>query len=89
MALRIKEAIKENGLNVKTVAERMGISDVRLGQCMRGNPRADTLERIARAIGCPVSDLFTAPTDGRIVCPKCGAVLSLKVDVLYCCNILD
>lgn len=59
MKLRIKEAIKANGLTVKEVAERMGITPVGLSQHINGNPSVEVLERIAAAVGgflCPSAD---------------------------------
>ena len=59
MKLRIKEAIKANGLTVKEVAERMGITPVGLSQHINGNPSVEVLQRIAAAVGgflCPSAD---------------------------------
>lgn len=72
----IKRVIKEKGLSVKEVADKMDISVVGLSQHINGNPSVQVLERIAKAIGCEVGDFFAAtPT---IICPKCGAVLEVK-----------
>lgn len=53
-AMDIKRSIKANGLTVKEVAERMGITPVGLSQHINGNPSVEVLERIAAAIGCNV-----------------------------------
>ena len=66
----IKRVIKANGLTVKEVAERMGITSVGLSQHINGNPSVEVLERIAAAVGCKVGDFF-APTN-TITCPHCG-----------------
>ena len=76
--LRIKEAIKEKGLTVKEVAEKLGMSSPSLSDAINGNPTADKLERIASAIGVPISDLFEQPTTDSINCPNCGAKLTLN-----------
>ena len=45
----IKRTIKANGLTVKEVAEKMGITPVGLSQHINGNPSVEVLERIAAA----------------------------------------
>lgn len=59
MPLRIKEVIKERGTTVQDLAERMGITRVGLSQHINGNPSVEVLERIASAIGCPVTELLS------------------------------
>ena len=63
MGLNIKKAIKERGLEVREVAQRMGITPTGLSQHINGNPTIDVLNRIADAIGCEVVELFDCPTD--------------------------
>ena len=58
MGLRIKEVIKERGLSVYEVAERMNISRVGLSQHINGNPSVEVLERIANALNVEVWELF-------------------------------
>ena len=41
MALRIKEVIKDKGLSVQELAEKMGISRVGLSQHINGNPSVE------------------------------------------------
>ena len=74
----IKRSIKANGLTVKEVAERMGITPVGLSQHFNGNPSVEVLERIAAAIGCNVGDFFAPQPTNTIMCPKCGTVLEVK-----------
>lgn len=62
-AMDIKRTIKANGLTVKEVAEKMGITPVGLSQHINGNPSVEVLERIAAAIGCNVGDFFAPSTD--------------------------
>lgn len=63
MGLNIKKAIKERGLEVREVAQRMGITPTGLSQHINGNPTIEVLNRIAEAIGCEVSELFDCPPD--------------------------
>lgn len=89
MSLDIKRAIKANGLEVKEVARRMGITPTALAQHINGktykgcrvpaNPSVDVLQRIADAIGCDISDLFTRTTDTPFVCPHCGKPLHIDI----------
>ena len=91
MALNIKQAIKSHGLEVRQIAERMGITPTALSQHINGkmykgkrvapNPSVDVLQRIAAAIGCDISELFdqvetTRPN--KIICPYCGRKINLE-----------
>lgn len=88
MGLDIKGAIKANGLEVREVARRMGITPTALAQHINGktykgcrvppNPSVDVLQRIANAIGCDVSELFTRPATS-FVCPHCGKPLHIDI----------
>ena len=78
MALRIKELIKEKGMSVNALAEKMGITRVGLSQHINGNPSVEVLERIADALGVDVTELFDSGKT-TITCPKCGATLNITV----------
>ena len=78
MAINIKSAIKKYGLTSIQVAERMGITPVGLSYHINGNPSIETINRIADAIGCDVSELFEQPKNNEINCPKCGTRLVLN-----------
>ena len=75
--LRIKEVIREKGLTVKEVAEKLGMSSPSLSDAINGNPTADKLERIASALNVPITELFDQPAADIVNCPKCGAKLKL------------
>jgi len=70
--MRIKEVIKEKGLTVKEVADKLGMSSPSLSDAINGNPTVDKLERIAAALNVPVTDLFEQPATDVINCPYCG-----------------
>lgn len=76
----IKRVIKDKGLTVKEVAERMEITPIGLSQHINGNPSVQVLERIAAAIGCEVGDFFAPPKEGVITCPKCGNRITIKAE---------
>ena len=81
MALRIKELIKEKGMSVQELAEKMGISRVGLSQHINGNPSVEVLERIASALEVNPSDLFVQPKKNglQITCPHCGKDIEIEV----------
>ena len=74
----IKRAIKANGLTVKEVAERMGITPVGLSQHINGNPSVEVLERIATAIGCSIGVFFAPQPTDTITCPHCGKPIKFE-----------
>lgn len=78
MALNIREAIKSRGLEVRQVAERMGITPVTLSRHINGNPSVDVLQRIADAIGCDIAELFDHANDDVFTCPHCGGVIHVS-----------
>lgn len=79
MALNIKKVIKDRGLTVQEVADKMNITRIGLSQHINGNPSVEVLERIAKAIGCDISELFE-PVSTRFVCPHCGKEIHIKVE---------
>ncbi len=76
--MRIKEVIQEKGLTINKVAELIGVNRVSLSSAINGNPTVETLEKIANALGVPVSELFEAPKEGVITCPHCGKQINLE-----------
>lgn len=82
MKLRIKEAIKEQGFTVQSVAEKIGKSKQSLhGIIEKGNPTINTLSDIADAINVPISKLYEdSDTEDKdtITCPKCGTKYKME-----------
>ena len=76
--MQIKEVIQEKGLTINKVAELIGVNRVSLSSAINGNPTVETLEKIANALGVPVSELFEAPKEGVITCPHCGKQINLE-----------
>lgn len=56
----------------------MDITPTGLYQHINGNPSVEVLERIAKAIGCDVSELFEQPQQNTITCPICGTKLKVE-----------
>ena len=77
----IKNVIKERGYTIEDVAKKMGISRVTLSQNMGRNPTVGTLERIANAINCNVSEFFADENDASntITCPHCGKPIKFEI----------
>lgn len=77
--LIIKETMKRYGTSVNEVAEKMGITRITLSTHINGNPSTEILLRIADAIGCDITELFSRDSlENTITCPKCGAKFELK-----------
>lgn len=79
MKLRIKENCALKGITQKELATQLDISEVTLSRATNGNTSLETLEKIANALGVPVSELFEAPKEGVITCPHCGKQIKLEV----------
>ena len=67
MRFRILELCKEAGINQTGLAEKIGLSRVGLSKAINGNPTIGTLEKIADALGVPVTELFEKSNTGDIV----------------------
>lgn len=79
--LRIKELLKEKGVTAKQLAEKLGKSESSVSLTIKnGNPTADTLEKIAVALGCDVSELFESTSNKKsVTCPNCGCRLDISI----------
>ena len=77
--LRIKEVIKEKGMTVKEVANKLGMSSPALSDAINGNPTVEKLERIASAIEVPITELFEKKNGSGFQCPKCGNELQVEI----------
>lgn len=82
MELRIKEVIKEKGMTITELADKMGINRVNLSNMVNGNPTVETLNKIADALCVPVTELFEQPKSGTatLTCPHCGKSITLKAE---------
>ncbi|MBD3591178.1 helix-turn-helix domain-containing protein [Bacteroides sp. GM023] len=82
MDLRIKEVIKEKGMTITELADKMGINRVNLSNMVNGNPTVETLNKIADALGVAVTELFEQPKKDSISisCPHCGKSVNIKIE---------
>ena len=83
--MHIKEVLKQRGLTQNALAERLGINRVSLNATLNNpNIKLSTLDKIADAIGCDVTEFFT-PADtaehNTITCPHCGAKLVINLSI--------
>ena len=78
MKLRIKEVCQMCNTTQKELAEKIGVTEVTLSRASNGNTSLPLLEKIASALGVEVSELFAAPKEGVIHCPKCGTEIRLN-----------
>lgn len=84
---RIKEILKEQGVTINELADKLGISRVTLSTQINGTANIVSYEKIATALNVPMWQLFASPeeiqpqSDGvSITCPNCGKSIKIKVD---------
>ena len=84
---RIKEILKEQGVTINELADKLGISRVTLSTQINGTANIVSYEKIATALNVPMWQLFASPeeiqqkSDGAsITCPNCGKSIKIKVD---------
>lgn len=82
MNLRIKEVIKERGLSIQELADKIGINRVTLSNSINGNPTVETLNKIADAVGVQVTELFeqSKSDTASLSCPHCGKPITIKAE---------
>ena len=59
MSLRVKELCKERNIQLKDLADKLGITPVSLTQSLNGNPTLSRLTEIAKILDVEVADLFS------------------------------
>lgn len=81
---RIKDLLKEKGITINELADKMGISRVTLSTQINGTANIASYEKIATALNVPIWQLFASPNEAAkeqgtgLHCPNCGAKLELK-----------
>jgi len=78
MKLKVKEICRQKGITVTQLAEKLNIKQESLSRAINGNPTLDTMQKIASALGVPISNLFDEPKSNIFQCPKCGAELTVS-----------
>ena len=84
---RIKEVLKEQGMTIHELADKMGISRVTLSTQINGTANIVSYEKIATALNVPMWQLFASPEEVQpktdsltLSCPHCGKNINIKVD---------
>ncbi len=82
---RIKEVIKEKGLTITSLADKLGIARESLSR-MIVSPSYPTLEKIATALNVPMWQLFASPEEvtketKSELCPHCGQPIAIKTTI--------
>lgn len=80
MGLRIKEILKEKGMQVTELAILIELTPQNLSKLIneKTKPSIDTYERIAVALGVPFTDLFEQPKQNIITCPHCNGKIKIE-----------
>ena len=69
---RVKELCRQRGIQLKDLAQKMGIAPESLSRAINGNPQLSTIASIAANLEIPISELFSfkepIPLNAIIVC---------------------
>ena len=75
----IEARIKAAGMTKKGLAERMGAHAGSLNSMLEA-PSWPTLQRVAKALGCDVPELFSGAIGPTIRCPHCGKPIKVTLE---------
>ena len=78
--MNLKEMMKSRGLTYQAMAEKMKISVTSVSQIINGNPKADTLQKVADAFGCQRWELFADEMTEADVLQHFAAVIEREVE---------
>ena len=65
MDLRIKELLREQGLRMSDLADRIGTDPSNLKKSLANNPKLSTLQDVAKALNVKIHELFTPNLPSR------------------------
>ena len=81
----IKDVLKKYGITQIALAERLGINRVSLNATLNNpNIKLSTLDKIADAIGCDLTEFFkpeATEEHNTITCPHCGEKLVINLSI--------
>lgn len=83
----IKKKIQQRGMTLAQVAEKMGVAAPTLSAiCSNKNPKFNSLEKIADALGISVSELVSDSdhqnSPAEIECPHCHKKIIIETKIL-------
>lgn len=64
MNLRIKDICREQGILMKDLAQKLGMTEVGLSKSLNGNPTIGRLQEIADILDVEITELFTPTSKG-------------------------
>jgi len=82
MILRIKDIAKAKKMTIKSLAEKVGITQPNMSNIVNEKtmPSIQTLQNVADVLGVHISELFVNPDNSAsILCPNCGEKISINV----------
>ena len=72
LSSKVKELCRQRGIQLKDLAQKMGIAPESLSRAINGNPQLSTITCIADNLGISISELFAVkeqiPLNAIIVC---------------------
>lgn len=83
--MRIKEILKEKGMTVQELADKLDISRQALSKQIQGKLLVETAQTIADALDVPMWQLFADPSEiltkgsTSVTCPHCGKEIQIEV----------
>ena len=77
--MRIKEVMKEKGVGVQELAERLGVSRQTMSKQLHGHILVDTAQDIADALGVSITELFEKRPEAVLKCPHCGKEIHINI----------
>jgi transcriptional regulator with XRE-family HTH domain len=81
---RIKEILKDKGITMNELADKLGVSRQALSRQVQGKMLVETAEKIASALDVPMWQLFADPIEvspgsKHLVCPHCGKPITIEL----------
>ena len=81
---RIKDILKERGITINELAEKMGLNRVTLSTQINGTANIASYEKIAAALDVHMSQLFASSqevqeTKNTTTCPHCGKPIEVQL----------
>lgn len=86
MIHNIRQKMQQQGVTSAWLAQEIGLSKVAVSNILTGksSPSIDNVVKIAKALNTDVNSLVYGENETTpppvIICPKCGAKLTLKVE---------
>ena len=83
--LRVKDILKEKGIKMYQLADKMGIAPESLTRALQKNPQYSTLKAIANALNVPMHELFKKKEEPI----KMRGIVDVNGEIVHINNIDD